>query len=104
MTYAKCDTKDKLCNDRDNTCVTMLETLEMSAIHVYMVITSHFHKDYPLKPPKLAFVCCATLHMLKDDIYYMKRKCECHLQYEKNNESDTCQNEYNMKITLIKVK
>jgi len=37
MTYTKYDTKDTLCDDHDNTCVTVLETLEMSVIHVYMV-------------------------------------------------------------------
>ena len=35
--YTKYDTKDTLCDDHDNTCVTVLETLEMSVIHVYMV-------------------------------------------------------------------
>ena len=69
MTYTKCDTKDTLCDNHDDTCTTVLETLEMSAIHVYMVRPTHLHKGHPLKPPKLAFMHCVTLHMLIDDIY-----------------------------------
>lgn len=30
-TYDKRDTEHTLCDDRDNTCTTILETLEMSA-------------------------------------------------------------------------
>lgn len=67
MTYTKCDTKDTLCDDPNNTCATVLETLEMCVIHVYMVRKTHLHKGYPLKPSKLHFVHCATLHILKDD-------------------------------------
>jgi len=37
MTYAKCDTKDTLYDDRNNTYATVLETLEMSVIDVYLV-------------------------------------------------------------------
>jgi len=50
-TYDKCDTKDTLCDDRDDTCAIVLETLEMSAIDVCMVILIHFHKGSPLKSP-----------------------------------------------------
>ena len=67
MTYTKCDTKDTLCDDHDDTCVIVLETLEISVIHVYKVTKTHLHKRYPLKPPKLAFVYFVTLHMLKDE-------------------------------------
>lgn len=37
----KCDTKDTLCDNRDDTYATMLNTLEMSVIHVYMVSKTH---------------------------------------------------------------
>lgn len=33
-----------------------------------------------------------------------REKCEWHLRYVKNNESDTCQSGDNMKMTLTKVK
>jgi len=62
-TYAKCDTNNTLCDDHDDTCVTMLETLEMSVTHVYMVIPTHLRKDYLSKPLKLAFVQHATVDM-----------------------------------------
>jgi len=55
-TNNKCDNKDTLCDDNDNTCATMLITLEMSAMVVYMIISSHFHKDNLLKPPKQVYV------------------------------------------------
>lgn len=48
--YDKCNTKDTLCDDCDNTCATVLETLEMSAIDVYMIKTTHLHKYDLLKP------------------------------------------------------
>jgi len=63
----KCDTKDTLCNDHDDTCATMLETLEMSVIEVFMIRTTHLHKNYPLNTPRLACVQCATLNMLEVD-------------------------------------
>lgn len=37
ITFPKCDTKDTLCNDNDDTCVTMHETFIMSLIYVYMI-------------------------------------------------------------------
>jgi len=43
--YDKCDTKDVLSNIRDETCVTMLKTLEMSVMGTYKVRTTHFLKD-----------------------------------------------------------
>jgi len=49
-----CDTKGTLYDDHDDTCVTLLKTLGMSAIDVYMVRPTHSHKDNPLKPPKQA--------------------------------------------------
>lgn len=53
--------QNTLCNDSDDTCVTVLKTFEMSATSVYMVRSAHLHKDNTLKPPKLAFVNRATL-------------------------------------------
>ena len=41
MTHSKCDTKDTLCDDSDDTYVIVVETLELSVIHVYMIITTH---------------------------------------------------------------
>ncbi|MCY6488469.1 homeobox domain-containing protein, partial [Actinobacillus pleuropneumoniae] len=67
MTYAKCDTKDTICNDYEDTCASMLETLEMSETHVYMVIKTHLHKYYPSKQQKISFVQRATLDMRKVD-------------------------------------
>ena len=67
MTYAKCDTKDTLCDDNDDTCETMLKMLEMSVMEVYMVISTHFQKENLLKPSKQAYVHCATLNMREDD-------------------------------------
>lgn len=69
-TYNKCDTKNTLCKDNDNTCVTMLKTLEMSAIDVYMVISTHSHKYDLLKPPKQDYVHHVTLNLQKDDDCY----------------------------------
>jgi len=47
MTPTKCDSKDKLCDESSNTCVTMLETLEMSVRHVYVIGTTHYHNISP---------------------------------------------------------
>lgn len=66
--------KIHFCYDHYITCVTVLKTLEMSATSVYMVRSTHFHKDKPMKPPKWAYTHCATTNIRKDDIYYMKRK------------------------------
>lgn len=41
INYNKCDTKDTLCDDRDDTCATVLKILEMSVIEVYTVISTH---------------------------------------------------------------
>lgn len=38
ITSDKCDTKDTLCDDRNDTCATVLKTLEMSETDVYKVI------------------------------------------------------------------
>lgn len=66
-TYDKCDTKDTLCNDCDETCATMLKTLEMSAMEVYMVRQTHLRNDSFVKPPKQAYVHYTTLNILKYD-------------------------------------
>ena len=42
----KCGSNDKLCEDNDDTCLIVRETLEMSVKHVYMVRTTHFHKYF----------------------------------------------------------
>lgn len=74
MTYDKFDTKDTLCDDRDNTCATLLTTLGMSVMNVYMVISTHLHKDNPLKPPKQAYINRVTINMWKDNIFPFLQK------------------------------
>ncbi len=51
-THTKCDTKDILRDESGDTCATVLETLKMSEKHVYMIGTTHYHIDYPLKQNK----------------------------------------------------
>lgn len=80
MTYTKCETKDTLCDDCDNTYVAMLETLEISVTHVYMVRPINFHKYYPLKPQKVSFVHCETVHMLKYDTLIFLQMGQGHLE------------------------
>lgn len=46
--YDKCDTKDTLCDDGDDTRAIVLKTLKMSAKDVYMVRLTHLHKGSPL--------------------------------------------------------
>ena len=53
MNYAKCDTNDTLCDDRDDTCVTMLRTLCMSVIGVYMARTTYIYKYQPSRSPEM---------------------------------------------------
>ena len=47
--YDKCGTKDRFCDDNDDTYVIVHETLEISVKHVYMMRATHFHKYFPLK-------------------------------------------------------
>lgn len=51
-TPTKCDTKDTLCNQSGDTCATVLENLDMSVKHVYMIIKTHYYKYFPLKQAK----------------------------------------------------
>ena len=67
-TSSKCDTYDTLCDDSDDTCVTMHETLGMSVIHVYMINMTHWYQSYPLRWIKIMFIWCATLPMPRYDI------------------------------------
>ena len=54
----------------------MLKTLEMSAIDVYIVRSTHLYKGNLLRPPKQAYVHCATLNMQKyDDLYSANNTC-----------------------------
>ena len=69
MTYDKCNTKDTLCDDHDDTYETMLKNLGMSATDVYMVRSNHLHKDKPLKTPKKTYTHCATTNMQKYNIF-----------------------------------
>ena len=50
--FPKCDTEGTLYDDSDGTCAIVLETLEMSVKHVYMMRATHFHKYFPLKKNK----------------------------------------------------
>jgi len=61
----KCDTKDTLYDDCEDTYARMLKILEMSVTHVYMVIPTLLDKNYPLKSPKLVFMWCTALFMQK---------------------------------------
>ena len=47
-TYTKCNTKGTLCEYCDQTCVTVLETSEMSVIDDFMVRPNHLHMNYSL--------------------------------------------------------
>ena len=49
--YDKCDTKRTLYDDRDNTCATVLKTLEMSVAGTHKVIKTHLHKYDLLEQP-----------------------------------------------------
>ena len=63
IAHSKCDTKDTLCDDNDDTCAIMCETLEMNAEHVYMIITTQYHKDFPSKQTKTPlYTICDNSH------------------------------------------
>ncbi len=47
--HSKCNTKDTLCDDHDDTCAIMLKNLEMSVADVYIVRKTRIHKYKPLK-------------------------------------------------------
>lgn len=66
MDLPKCDTKGTLCNNIDDTCAIVLETLEMSAKHFYMIITTHYHKKFPLKQAK------TPIYMISDNSHAKK--------------------------------
>lgn len=63
----KWDTNDTLCQDRNNTCAKMLETLQMSVIYVLKIKKTHLPMNYSQSTPKLACVQSATINMLKND-------------------------------------
>lgn len=67
--YEKCDTKDVLCGDHDDTCATVLKTLEMSAIVTYKVGTTHLHKDDLLEPIEQAYAQDTIASMLKHKLF-----------------------------------
>ena len=52
VAYDKRGSNDRLCDDKGDTCAIIHETLEMNLKHVYMMRTTHFHKDCPLKQTK----------------------------------------------------
>jgi len=79
-TFPKHDTKGTLCDNGDDTCATMLETLGMSAINLYMIRMTHYIQVYPLKQAKTTFLWCATLAMPKDNIFNSKRKVQTTLE------------------------
>ena len=87
-----CDTKDTLCDDHDDTCATVLKTLEMSKTYVYMVISTHFHKDNHLKPPKQAYTHWATVDMWKDDIFLFLKNGPKHLEKKNRMDLNVCDN------------
>lgn len=58
-----------LYDDRDDTCATVLKTLEMSMVDVYMVTTTHLHKGDCLKPPEHTYIHEAIANMRKHDIF-----------------------------------
>lgn len=68
-----------LCNACDNTR-TVLTSLEMSVTDFYMLISTHSHKDNPLKPPNQDHVHYAALNMWKDDIFIFLQKGPKHLR------------------------
>lgn len=73
-TYDKCDTKDTLCDDCDDTCAMVLKNFRMSVTNFYIVMSNYLHEDNPLKPPKQSYTHYMTVNMRKYDIYRMKRK------------------------------
>lgn len=75
MAFPKCDTKGTLCNDSDDTYVTMHRTLGMSVKHIYMTRGTHQHQSYPLKQAK-------TLLYRKSDTSHAKRQ---HFLYKEKN-------------------
>lgn len=63
-TYDKCVFDDRPCEDNDDTCVLVRETLEISMKHVYMLRKINFHKYCPLKQTKTRH--CMTSHNTHD--------------------------------------
>lgn len=70
--------------------MTMLKNLEMSETHVYMVRPNHLCKDYPLKPPKIAFAQCVTFDMQKYDIMIFLQMRPKHLEKTHAISLNTC--------------
>lgn len=52
----------------------------MSATNVYIVRTTHLHKDNPMKPPKQAHIHRATLNMQKCDTLIFLQMGAKHLE------------------------
>ncbi len=73
-THSKCNTKDTLCNENDETYVTVPKNLEMSAKHVYIIRKTNDNKYFPLKQTK------TPLYMISDNSHAKRR----HLLYENN--------------------
>lgn len=56
----KWDTNDTLCQDHDNTCATMLETLQMSVIYVLKIKKNSFTNE--LLPKNTKTSLCTFCH------------------------------------------
>ena len=79
-THSKCENKDTLCDNSDDTCATLLKTLGMSATNVYMAKSIHFHKYNPWTPPKEPYTHYVMDNMWKDDIFLFLWKGLGHLK------------------------
>ena len=77
----KCGSNDRLCEDNDDTCLIVRETLEMSVKLIYMMRTTHFDKYFLLKKTK------TPLYMIRNT-YHAKRQ---HLLYKEKSVNDNCE-------------
>ncbi len=80
--YDKCGSDDRICEDNDDTCVIMHETLEMSAKHVYMMIQLIFTNIGPWRKPKIPFAWQAINPMPRDETFCIKIKAWTTLKIE----------------------
>ena len=75
-----CDTKDTLCDESDNTRVTLHKTLGMSVKYVYITSRKHKIQIYLVKQAK------NPLYMISDTSHAKRQ----HFLYEEKSASDSC--------------
>ena len=88
--YDKCDTNNTLYGDRDDTCATVLKTLEISVIGTCKVRKTHFHKGDILESLEQAHTCNVTTNMSKYDTFPFLRNKSQHNEKTKKMSLKIC--------------